>query len=186
MTDLFLGPWPWWLAGPAVGLVVPILLLIGGKQFGLSENLRHICAAVLPTKASFFQYDWKKAGSWNLVLIVGITIGGFLAALFISPDDPASIASATRSDLTLLGFTDFTGLVPSGLFSWESLLTFNGLLVIVGGGFLVGFGTRYAGGCTSGHAIMGLASLEYPSLIAVLGFFAGGLFMTHVIFPILF
>jgi uncharacterized membrane protein YedE/YeeE len=186
MIDFLLEPWPWWFAGPAIGLVVPILLLIGGKQFGLSENLRHICAAVLPSKASFFQYDWKKAGSWNLVFVVGIILGGFLGSFFISPSDPIGISAATRSDLALLGFTDFTGLVPSGFFSWSNLLTPNGLLVFVGGGFLIGFGTRYAGGCTSGHAIMGLASLQLPSLIAVLGFFAGGLLMTHVIFPLIF
>ena len=186
MTDLISETWPWWLAGPAIGLVVPFLLLIGGKSFGLSENLRHICAAVLPGKIPFFQYDWKKAGSWNLIFVVGIIIGGFLGALFVSPLDPIGISSATRSDLTLLGFNDFRGLVPSGLFAWESLLTLRGFLVLVGGGFLIGFGTRYAGGCTSGHAIMGLASLQLPSLVAVLAFFAGGLLMTHVLFPILF
>jgi len=186
MIDLLSGPWPWWLAGPAIGLVVPLLLVIGGKQFGLSANLRHICAAILPTKASFFKYDWIKEGSWNLVFVIGIIIGGFLGSLLISPGDMVGISSATRSDLSLLGFTDFSGLVPSSLFAWESLLTFNGILVIVGGGYLIGFGTRYAGGCTSGHAIMGLASLQIPSLIAVLGFFAGGLLMTHVLFPLIF
>jgi uncharacterized protein len=177
---------PWWVAGPAIGIIVPILLLLGGRQFGVSANLRHMCAAIIPTKADFFQYDWRETGSWNLVFLVGILIGAFLASLFISPADPVSISAATRSDLSNLGFTELRGLVPVELFTWESLLTINGFLFVVGGGFLIGFGSKYAGGCTSGHAISGLADLQLPSLIAVLGFFAGGLIVTHFLFPILF
>jgi uncharacterized protein len=182
-------PWPWYVAGPLIGLVVPILLLAGGKVFGVSANLRHICAAT-PTparlKPTFLRYDWKKAGSWNLVFVLGVGLGGLLAVTFLGvPDAGQSISEATRSDLMALGIQDFTGLVPWELFNWGRLLSPAGLVVLVLGGFLVGFGARYAGGCTSGHAISGLADLQLPSLVAVLGFFAGGLLVTFGVLPVL-
>jgi uncharacterized membrane protein YedE/YeeE len=55
--------------------------------------------------------------------------------------------------------------------------------MIVVGGFLVGFGTRYAGGCTSGHAIMGLSNLQWPSLVATISFMVGGFIMANLILP---
>lgn len=189
MWEVLAGPWPWYVAGPLIGLVVPVLLVFGGKVFGISANLRHLCAATpVPArvKPAFLRYDWRHAGLWNLVFVVGIGLGGFLSlALFGLPDTGASIAEATRADLAALGLRDLSGLVPSELFSWEVLTSLPGLLTIVGGGFLVGFGARYAGGCTSGHAISGLADLQLPSLVAVVGFFAGGLLATYLLLPLL-
>jgi len=182
MIDFLSQPWPWYVAGPLIGLIVPMLLLLGGKQFGVSANLRHLCA-VLDTKVEFFQYDWK-SGTWNLVLIMGVLIGGWISMGFLENPDPIAISEATRSDLALLGVTEFRGLVPSQYFSWEGLLSGPGIVLMVLGGFLVGFGARWAGGCTSGHAISGLADLQLPSLVAVLGFFAGGLIATFVILPL--
>jgi len=165
---------------------VPLLLLLGGKQFGISANLRHMCAATLPGKIDFLNYDWKASGLWNLTFALGILIGGFIAGtLLASPDPFIDISSATQADLAALGIQDFRGLVPSEIFSWSGLLSLKGLVMIVGGGFLVGFGARYAGGCTSGHAISGLADLQLPSLIAVIGFFIGGLIVTFLVLPIL-
>jgi hypothetical protein len=161
-----------------------MLLLAGGKQFGVSENLRHICAAAIPGKISFFQYDWK-AGIWNLTLVFGALVGGFIAATYMSSGVPIAVSAATINDLQALGVTEFNGLAPDTLFSMEGLLSIKGFLIIVGGGFLVGFGSRYAGGCTSGHAISGLSDLQLPSLIAVVGFFAGGLLATFFILPLL-
>ena len=186
MIDFLSQPWPWYVAGPLVGLIVPALLLLGGKQFGISANLRHICAAVIPGDLEFFNYDWKKSGLWNLTFVGGVLIGGLVAGTLLEHPDPIAISEATLEDLRTLGVQNFSGLVPGEVFSWSGLLTFKGLLLIVGGGFLVGFGARYAGGCTSGHAIMGLADLQLPSLIAVLGFFAGGLAATHFLLPIIF
>lgn len=186
MIEFLSNPWPWYVAGPLIGLVVPLLLLAGGRSFGVSENLRHMCAIAVPGKNPFFNYDWKNAGGWNLTMILGAVIGGVIASTLLSNPDPIAISDATRADLVALGITDYEGIVPATYFSWEGLLTVKGFLLVAVGGFLVGFGTRYAGGCTSGHAIMGLSNLQLPSLIAVIGFFVGGLLMTHVLFPFIF
>ncbi|MDA1027802.1 MAG: YeeE/YedE thiosulfate transporter family protein [Bacteroidetes bacterium] len=183
MIEFLSQPWPWYVAGPLIGIVVPALLLLGGKQFGISENLRHMCA-MIPSKVELFQYDWK-SGLWNLTLIFGVVLGGWIGVTWLENPDPVAISEATRSDLAALGISNFSGLVPSELFSWESLTSGPGIILIVVGGFLVGFGTRYAGGCTSGHAISGLADLQLPSLIAVIGFFAGGLIATYFLLPII-
>lgn len=180
-------PWPWYVAGPLIGLIVPALLLFGGKVFGLSANLRHACAAVLPDRArpSFLRYDWRTTGLWNLTFAVGIALGGLVALQFLGdPAAPIALAPGTAEALRELGLSDFTGLVPAELISWEALASGPGLLLVVGGGFLVGFGARWAGGCTSGHAISGLADLQLPSLVAVAGFFIGGLFVTYVLLPL--
>jgi uncharacterized membrane protein YedE/YeeE len=177
--------WPWYLAGPLIGLFVPALLIVGNKLFGVSSNLRHMCSALVPGRLEYFRYNWKEEGLWNLVFLVGMLIGGFLAFHWGSPHDIA-ISAQTRIALVKLGIHDFSGVAPHEVFSWSGLLTLRGFVSIVLGGFLVGFGTAYAGGCTSGHAISGLADFQLPSLIAVFGFFAGGLIATHFILPFLF
>ena len=187
MLESLPAPWPWYIAGPLIGLVVPMLLLLGGKTFGLSANLRHLCAA-LPAperlKPSFLRYDWRKTGTWNLVFALGIALGGLLSAGLLGvPDAGRDISEATRQELAALGIPDPSGLVPEELISWSALATPAGIVAICLGGFLVGFGARYAGGCTSGHAISGLANFQLPSLVAVIGFFAGGLLVTHLFLP---
>jgi len=175
--------WPWYVTGPLVGLVAVSLLLIGNKPFGISSNLQHLCAAFLPRRADFFKYDWKRAGLWNLVfLLVG---GGFIGGALLSNTDPAAISGAAVSSLARLGIHDFSGLVPREVFNWHVVLSVRGLLLVVGGGFLTGFGTAYGGGCTSGHGISGLADLQLPSLIAVLAFFTGGALASHFLLPLL-
>jgi uncharacterized protein len=172
-------PWPWWVAGPIIGLTVPVLLIIGNKSFGISSSLRHICAACIPAKIPFFSYNWKKE-NWNLTFVLGVFIGGLIAGIFLSDPENIVIAEATRNDLAGLGITDYTQLMPAEIFNWKNLFTLKGLLFFVLGGFLVGFGTRYAGGCTSGHSIMGISSLQWPSLVATVFFMIGGFLMTHV------
>ena len=184
MSHLLTGPWPWYVAGPLIGLFVPVLLLLGNRQFGISSNLRHLCAATFPGRLDFFRYDWKGSGAWNLAFMTGILAGGAAAAVILGIPDVA-ISEDTRTALQGLGVQDFTGLVPRELFNWQALLTGRGLALIVGGGFLVGFGTAYAGGCTSGHGISGLAAFNRASLVAVLGFFAGGLLGTFVLLPMI-
>ena len=175
-------PWPWYVAGPFLGLFVPALLVLGNKQLGISSNLRHLCAALVPRGVPFFRYEWKQTGLWNLVFLAGITLGGFIGGRLLAAPAVA-ISPATRADLAALGIHDFSGLAPRELFSWSSVLSVHGVALLVLGGFLVGFGTAYVGGCTSGHGIAGLANRERPSLIAVLGFFAGGLLATHLLLP---
>jgi uncharacterized membrane protein YedE/YeeE len=162
---------------------VPALLILDNRMFGVSSSLRHLCAAVLPARLGFFRYDWKRTGLWNLFFVAGILVGGFLASQWGGSHDVA-ISEPTRLALTKLGIHDFSGLAPREIFSWPALLTLKGLLSIVVGGFLVGFGTAYAGGCTSGHAISGLADLQPSSLVAVIGFFVGGLIATHFLLPL--
>jgi len=184
MPELLIRTWPWYVAGPIIGLFVPALLIAGNKLFGVSSNLRHLCAALGPQKLEFFRYDWKKAGSWNLMFVLGVALGGWIAVRFLGTQNTA-VSAQTRAALTALGLRDLTGLVPRELISWPALLTLRGFISVVVGGFLIGFGTAYAGGCTSGHAISGLSSFQLPSLIAVAGFFAGGLAATYCILPLL-
>jgi uncharacterized membrane protein YedE/YeeE len=180
MLDFLQKPWPWYISGPLIGLMVPALLLLGNKPFGLSSSLKHICAMCTPIKVNLFDYDWKKE-IWNLVLVTGILIGGWIAMMFLNPT--VEISSSTLQDLTALGIQNTNGINPSEIFNWPALLSLKGFTLIIVGGFLVGFGTRYADGCTSGHAIWGLSTMNWPSLIAVLGFFAGGLLMTYLGLP---
>ncbi|MCU0335783.1 MAG: YeeE/YedE family protein [Chitinophagaceae bacterium] len=182
MLEFISKPWPWYVAGPLIGLTVPALLIIGNKSFGISSSLRHMCAACLPANIPFFQYDWKKE-VWNLFFVAGILVGGFLAAHFLANPEPMQIHPDLMADLAKNNITDNRHLVPADLFSWQALTTARGLIMMVAGGFLVGFGTRYAGGCTSGHAIMGLSTLQWPSLVATCCFMAGGFIMTHLLLP---
>jgi uncharacterized protein len=179
--SFFSQSWPWYVAGPLIGLIVPLLLLIGNKTFGISSSLRHICASCLPGKIDFFNYDWKKE-IWNLFFVAGIALGGVIA-FFVFPDYKITIHPDLANDLADKGIKDYSGLIPSDLFSWGNLFTVKGLILIVGGGFLVGFGSRYAGGCTSGHAISGIANLQWPSLVATCCFMIGGFIMSNFILP---
>lgn len=185
MLSLLLRPWPWYVTGPLVGLVAVGLLVIGNKQFGLSANLRHLCAAVLPVRPAFFQYDWRRAGLWNLVFVLGVVLGGFIGGVLLKNPAPVAITPQAQASLASLGIRHFTGLVPIHVFTWHVLLTVRGLVMFVGGGFLVGFGTAYAGGCTAGHGIAGLADLQLASLIAVVSFFAAGAFASAFLLPLL-
>lgn len=184
LIDLIKEPWPWYVAGPLIGLTVPVLLLIGNKSFGISSSLRHICAMCIPANISFFKYDWKKE-SWNLFFVFGIFLGGIIAATFLADPNVVNVDPRLTTELANYGVTDYSNLLPTQLFSWESLFTIRGFIMIVIGGFLVGFGTRYAGGCTSGHAIMGISNLQWPSLVATICFMIGGFIMANFILPII-
>lgn len=179
------GAWPWYVSGPLIGLFVPALLLVGNRSFGISSNLRHLCAVMLPARSDYLRYDWRAAGAWNLAFAAGIIVGGAFAAHVLVLTDLVPVSAQTRSALHELGLHDLHGLVPREIFSWGAVASLRGLAAMLGGGFLIGFGTAYAGGCTSGHAISGLADLQLPSLIAVAGFFAGGLVSTWLFVPLM-
>lgn len=182
MLEAIKAPWPWYIAGALIGLIVPALLLLGNKHFGISANLRHVCAACMPANIKFFQYNWKKE-IWNFFFVGGIILGAIIATQLLSNPGPVSIHPALEKELASYQLTDNTNLVPAQLFSFESLFTLRGFIVMVLGGFLVGFGTRYAGGCTSGHSIMGLSNLQWPSLVATVMFMLGGFIMANLILP---
>ena len=181
-----LQPWPWYVSGPLIAVVM-FLLLYFGRTFGMSSNLRTLCSIGGAGKhAEFFKFNWKSQ-RWNLVVVLGAILGGFIAHHLLSNPIQIDLSQHTLNDLETLGFSNIgQSLLPPELFSWDAVYSLKGFLILVVGGFLVGFGTRYAGGCTSGHAITGLSSLQLPSLIAVIGFFIGGLIMIHFIYPILF
>jgi uncharacterized membrane protein YedE/YeeE len=180
--DLIKQPWPWYVVGPLIGLFVPALLFFGNKKFGVSSNLRHICAACFPLNNSFFKYDWKKE-AWNLFFAAGIILGGAVAVQFLSVVQPMNLNPSLMTELNTYGISNFNYLLPLELFNWQALTTIKGIILIVVGGFLVGFGTRYAGGCTSGHSIMGLSNLQWPSLVATICFMAGGIVMANFVLP---
>lgn len=184
MLEIIKQPWPWYVAGPLIGLTVPALLILGNKSFGISSSLRHICAACLPANISFFKYDWKKE-AWNLFFVLGIFFGGMIASYFLMNPGEITVNPNLKVELATYGITDYSNLVPVQLMNFENLFTLKGFILVVVGGFLVGFGTRYAGGCTSGHAIMGLSNLQWPSLVATVCFMLGGFLMANIILPMI-
>jgi uncharacterized membrane protein YedE/YeeE len=184
MIELIKQPWPWYVAGPLIGLTVPALLILGNKSFGISSSLRHICASCIPANIPFFKYNWKKE-VWNLFFVFGIFLGGAIAVNLLSNPNPIEVDPKLATELAGYGITNFNNLIPEDIINWQSLFTLKGFLMIVVGGFLVGFGTRYAGGCTSGHSIMGLSNLQLPSLIATISFMIGGFIMANLLLPII-
>ena len=181
--DLLRQPWPWYIAGPLIGLMVPLLLILGNKPFGISANLRHICAACLPAKIPFFTYNWKKE-VWNLFFATGIIIGGFIA-WYVFQHTPGPISPALTNELQQYGILNHDRLLPTEVFAWQHIFSARGLIMIIGGGFFIGFGTRYAGGCTSGHSIMGMSNLQWPSMVATICFLAGGFFVANLVLPVI-
>jgi uncharacterized protein len=185
MLEVLKQPWPWYTSGAVIAFIM-VLLLFFGKSFGFSANLRTICSACGAGKrVKFFDFNWRSQ-IWNLLFLLGAIIGGFISAEFLSNGEAVQLSEATLQDLTALGISSPQGIQPEEIFGLEALFSLRGLLILLGGGFMIGFGARYAGGCTSGHAISGLANLQLPSLIAVVGFFIGGLITTFILLPLLF
>lgn len=176
--DFIFSPWPWYVAGPIIGLTVPLLLILGNKSFGISASLKHTCAAIFPADIGFFKYDWRQE-KWLFYFVGGVVGGAAIAMFLLSNGQPIDLSNETISDLKSMGITDVNGLMPEQIFGLESIFSLKGLFFIFIGGFLVGFGTRYGGGCTSGHAIMGLSNLQWPSLVATISFFLGGILMSQ-------
>jgi uncharacterized protein len=185
MIETIQQPWHWSISGLVIALIMLATSYFGGT-FGVSRNFRTICTALgIGKNTAYFKFDWKEQ-AWNLLFLAGAIAGGFFAKTYLSTDTPIIVAESTLADLAKLGFASPTGIQPDELFSIESAMSIKGFSLLALGGLLIGFGTRYADGCTSGHAITGLSNLQIPSLIAVIGFFIGGLFMTHLLFPLFF
>jgi hypothetical protein len=185
ILDFLTQPWPWWFAGIVIASVM-FLLMFFGQSFGFSSNLRTLCSiAGAGKKVKFFDFNWKSQ-IWNIVFLLGAIIGGFIAKEFLSTGAPIENSQASIQSLNEYGFQAPQGAQPEEIFNWDAVFTLKGFLILAVGGLMVGFGSRYAGGCTSGHAISGLSDLQLPSLVAVIGFFIGGLAMTYLIFPLIF
>lgn len=182
LLDFLRSPWPWYVGGPLIGLTVPLLLLIGNKSFGISSNLRHACAILLPDRAKpgFFRYDWRQE-RWNLMFAGGLVLGGVLAGLIFANPEPTRLSPAGVQSVQELGVQVRPGLVPAEL---TDLSNPGVWFLLAVSGLLVGFGTRYGGGCTSGHAITGLSTLQGPSLIATISFFVGGILSANFLLPL--
>jgi uncharacterized protein len=174
-------PWPWYVSGPMIGLMVPLLLILGNKTFGISSSLRHICAICVPSKIPFFHYNWR-AEAWNLIFVTGVVFGAFFTASFLV-DGTFKVDENLKAELQTYGISDFNHQMPLDLFNFQNLVTTKGLILTVLGGFLVGFGTRYAGGCTSGHSISGISMLQVASVVATICFMVGGFFVANLILP---
>lgn len=183
--DFLLAPWPWYISGFLIALTLLILLLLG-KRFGMSSNLKTLCTICgAGKKTPFFNFNWKEE-SWNLIVVIGAVAGGFIGAHYLSDGSMPDISEATKTSLEQLHIAKENTYLPQELFDIQNLTDIKVILILLVGGLLIGFGTRYAGGCTSGHAISGLSNLQLPSLIAVIGFFIGGLIMVHLIYPLIF
>ncbi len=180
--DFILKPWPWYTTGFAIALTFA-LVTFSGKAFGVSSNLRTICCFIGAGKiCGFFKFDWKTQ-LWNIAFLVGGVVGGFIGAYLLKGNATPNISAETINTLQTMGFSSPEGIVPKEIFDLSHLKSW---IILLSGGFMVGFGARYAGGCTSGHAITGLSHLQFPSLIAVVGFFIGGLTMSWFFFPQIF
>lgn len=181
--EFILNPWPWYVSGPLITLVMALLLYFG-KTFGMSSNLETMCSIAGAGKfINFFKFNWRES-AWNLTVVLGAIIGGFIAKYILSNDAPINLNPKTIQELDQLGFNNAgKTILPNEIFGLDAMTSTHGIIILITGGLLVGFGTRYAGGCTSGHAILGLSSLQKQSLIAVIGFFIGGLIMTNFILP---
>ncbi len=179
-------PWPWYVSGPLIALIMALLILLG-KRFGMSSNLETFCSIGGAGRyIDYFKVD-TKSKRWSLLVVLGAVIGGYIGANFLSTDDAVNISPDTIENLQTMGFQSAgSAYLPTELYTIEALNEPKAWAILLVAGFLVGFGARYAGGCTSGHAISGLSNLQRPSLIAVIGFFVGGLIMVHVFFPLIF
>ena len=177
-------PWPWYVTGPMIGLMVPLLLWVGNHLFGVSSSLRHVCAATVPCGLPYFSYDWRK-DIWNLWFVAGIAVGGVVAGAWLQGGGPEPLAPAMVERLRSMGLTGSGDLLPRALFDGSGALGGIGWGLVTVGGFLVGFGARYAGGCTGGHTIAGIATLQRASIIASIAFFVGGLVTARWFLPAL-
>lgn len=168
-------PWPWYVSGPLLGLIVPLLLVLSNKQFGVSSSFRHLCAATGVKSVEYFNYNWKKKGTWQLLFVLGVLIAGIIVGTIIELQ-VGILSQGAASQLAQKGI-EVNGFFPTETFSFSGVFWW----VLILGGLLIGFGSRYAGGCTGGHAITGLSTLSLASLLSVVGFFIGGIISTFIL-----
>jgi hypothetical protein len=158
---IFAARWAWWIAGPAIGLVVVLLAWVTGKPLGVSTGYGSVCAAT--SRLAFFRAE-EFDDRWRLWFIAGLPIGGIVAAVLAGTLVP-TIAYGELDTLTRGSFVAKTAL-------------------LFGGGLLVGAGARWAGGCPSGHSIVGIAQGAVSSVVATLGFMLGGVAVFNLLYAL--
>lgn len=154
-------PLHWAVAGVAIALITLALLFLTNRRLGISTGFEDVCALALP-RPYFQRASLRAEGRWRLAFLAGLVIGGFLSA---------ATSGGWAPTWSLGIFDEALGLGPAGKLLW-----------MFAGGWCIGFGTRLAGGCTSGHGIFGMSNLEVPSLLATLSFMVGGIVTTHLVF----
>lgn len=160
-----LAPIHWAAAGAGIAAVTLCLLLIANRRLGLSTGLEDICSLVL--EQPYFQRSAVTSGrGWRLPFLIGLTLGGFLSAV---------LGGGWHPTWALGMFDTVIGFGPAGKLAW-----------MFAGGLFIGFGTRLANGCTSGHGIFGVSNFEMPSIVATLSFMAGGILTTQLIYRVIF
>ena len=179
IKELIYEPWPWWIGGPLIGIFVTLFLLIERKQLGISSSYQYICSKVSPWKLDYFRDTGRL--KWQFLFVLGVVLGGVLVYL-TTPAYDVALAEGAANRLATYGIGAQKGYLPEELYNWST----KSIVVLGIGGILLGFGARYANGCTAGHAIMGNAQLAPSSIISTVFFFVGGLISTYLIIPILF
>lgn len=158
-----LPPLPWWLAGAAIGAITLLLLFVTQQRLGISTGFENLCALVL--RAPYFQRDEiRRSHAWRLPFLGGLVLGGLLSA---------ATSGGWRPFWELGRFDASFGWGPAGKLAWMFV-----------GGLFIGFGTRLAGGCTSGHGIFGISNLERASVESTLAFMAAGIATTNLIYRV--
>jgi len=183
-------PWHWAISGALIAVLM-FLMLVSGQRLGISSSFETVCSmSGLGKWVEHFDFDWKKQ-KWMLSFVIGTILGGYISTTVLQNPEPVQISQSTITTLTEMGVSapaenlKTGGIIPEEIFNFDALFTLKGFILMIFGGFLVGFGTRYAAGCTSGHAISGLANLQLASLIAVGGFFIGGIISTFFLMPLI-
>lgn len=183
-------PWHWAISGAMIAVLM-FLMLLSGQRLGISSSFETVCSmSGLGKWVEHFDFNWKKQ-KWMLFFVIGTIGGGYIGSTLLQNPKPVEISQSTMTTLEEMGVSlpaenlSSGGIIPEEIFNFNALFTLKGFILIVIGGFLVGFGTRYASGCTSGHAISGLANLQLASLIAVVGFFIGGIISTFFLMPLI-
>jgi uncharacterized membrane protein YedE/YeeE len=153
------------VAGAAIAAVTLALLYLANRRLGISTGFEDLCSLALPLPY-FRRSTLLAARGWRLPFVGGLVLGGVLSAAL----------GGGWSPTWALGMFDTTiGWGPAGKVAWMFV-----------GGLFIGFGTRLAGGCTSGHGIFGLSNFERPSLVSTLSFMLGGLVTTQLVYRLVF
>jgi uncharacterized membrane protein YedE/YeeE len=161
-----LTPIHWLTAGIGVAVVTLALLWIGNRRLGISSGFEDVCSLVLPGMSYFRRPSLIAARGWRLPFVGGLVLGGFLSAM---------LGGGWSPTWALGMFDEAIGFGPAGKVAW-----------MFAGGMLIGFGTRLANGCTSGHGIFGMSNFERSSVVATLAFMAGGCATTQIVYRVLF